>query len=195
MNPSVLDHLEKQELTIDATQANTKALLLSVPILVIILTPYLYLHLSSFSLHGIETWINTWAGLKGVARALGVMIGGIILHELIHGLTFAYYAQKGLRSIQFGIIWKSLTPYCHCSEPLKVSAYRVGTLMPAIILGVIPSVISMITGSPGWLLFGIFFTIAAGGDFIVVHLLKDEPRDNFVQDHPEKIGCYVFRPL
>lgn len=66
--------------------------------------------------------------------------------------------------------------------------------MPGIFLGIIPSVIAIATGSLGFFIFGLFFTLAAGGDFMIVNLLKNEPKNNLVQDHPSKIGCYIFRP-
>ena len=43
------------------------------------------------------------------------LMAGIVVHELIHGLTWAYFAKKGFKSIRFGIFWEMLTPYCHCS--------------------------------------------------------------------------------
>ena len=66
--------------------------------------------------------------------------------------------------------------------------------MPGIILGIIPSIIAIVTGSLGLFIFGLFFTLAAGGDFMIVNLLRNEPKNNLVQDHPSKIGCYIFRP-
>lgn len=101
---------------------------------------------------------------------------------------------KGFKSIKFGVISKYLTPYCHCKEPLLVNHYITGAIMPAIILGIIPSVLSIITGYPGLFMFGLFFTFAAGGDFMIIDILKKEPMNNLVQDHPSKIGCYIFRP-
>jgi hypothetical protein len=34
---------------------------------------------------------------------------GIILHELIHGITWAKYTKDGFKSIRFGVLWKFLT--------------------------------------------------------------------------------------
>ena len=66
--------------------------------------------------------------------------------------------------------------------------------MSGIILGILPSIIAIITGSLGLFIFGLFFTLAASGDFMIVNLLRKEPKNNLVQDHPSKIGCYMFRP-
>jgi len=59
-----------------------------------------------------------------------VIIIGVVLHELIHGIVFASFAKQGFKSIKFGIIWKMLTPYAHCKEPLRVRPYMLGVVMP-----------------------------------------------------------------
>ena len=123
------------------------------------------------------------------------MIMGIILHELIHGLTWSIFAKNGLKSMKYGVIWKWLTPYCHCKEPLLVKEYIIGALMPAIILGFIPSIMAIFTGNITLILFGLFFTMAAGGDFMIINILRKEAMDSLVQDHSSKIGCYIYRPI
>ena len=70
------------------------------------------------------------------------LMAGIVVHELIHGLTWAYFAKKGFKSIRFGVFWEMLTPYCHCSEPLTVRQYCIGALMPLVVLGIIPLVLA-----------------------------------------------------
>lgn len=113
---------------------------------------------------------------------------GIIVHELLHGLTWAIFASNGLKSIRFGVKWKFLTPYCHCKEPLKVKHYKLGGAMPLIVMGIIPSIIGIISGNGGFLGFGIFFTWAAGGDIIALYMLRKLDNDMYVSDHPEKMG-------
>ena len=72
-----------------------------------------------------------------------VLLLGIIVHEFIHGVFFSIFASKGFKSIKFGILWKMLTPYCHCREPLKIKQYIIALLAPLIILGIAPAVISL----------------------------------------------------
>lgn len=94
---------------------------------------------------------------------MGALIVGIVVHELIHGLTWAMYAKTGFKSISFGVMWKMLTPYCHCSEPLKVSHYSIGALMPLIVLGILPSIAAICLKSLFWLTMGVVFIAAAAG--------------------------------
>ncbi len=118
---------------------------------------------------------------------------GIVLHELIHGFVFGLYAKSGFKSIRFGFMKEYLTPYCHCSEPLKIRHYFIGALLPALLLGAVPIVASFFTGSLFWLIYGIVFFSAAAGDFLVVWVLRKEHPDTLVQDHDSEAGCWVYR--
>lgn len=118
---------------------------------------------------------------------------GIVLHELIHGFVFGLYAKSGFKSIRFGFMKEYLTPYCHCTEPLKIRHYFAGALMPALVLGLVPIMVSFFNGSLFWLIYGIVFFSAAAGDFMVVCVLRKEHPDTLVQDHDSEAGCWVYR--
>lgn len=193
-NIPVLEGFKTDELTMDANQANMKALLLAFPIMTLLITPFIVLHFREFDIEQLKNWIENWGGIRGVMSVLVIMIVGIVVHELIHGIVFAVFSKRGFKSVSFGILWKSLTPFCHCKEALSVRQYMISTMMPAIVLGLVPALIAIVTGSVALLLFGVFFTLAAGGDFLILYLLRNEPSEFLVQDHPEKIGCFVFRP-
>ena len=121
-----------------------------------------------------------------------VLVVGIIVHELIHGLTWGLYAKSKFKSISFGVMWKMLTPYCHCSEPLKVPHYAIGALMPLITLGLIPAVVAICIKSLFWLNMSIIFIAAAAGDIMNVWNLRKEKRNNMILDHPTEAGYLVY---
>ena len=100
--------------------------------------------------------------------------------------------KNGWDSIKFGINWKALAPYAHCKEALEVKKYYLGVIMPGIILGVLPALLSIVTGSAFLWIYGFIFTIAAGGDVIYLILLIKMDNNELVQDHPEKIGFKIF---
>jgi hypothetical protein len=128
----------------------------------------------------------------GLFDFLLVFILGIIVHELIHGITWMIAGNKPFSAIKFGVLWKSLTPYAHCKEPLQVNAYRIGAAMPAILLGLLPAVTAILNGN-GWaIVFGIVFITAAGGDMVILWLIRNVEKNKFVEDHPSKAGCYVL---
>ena len=76
---------------------------------------------------------------------------------------------------------------------MKLKHYRLGGIMPAILLGFIPAFISIFTGSFGMLAFGVIFSIGAGGDLLMIWMLRNDKSNDWVQDHPDKIGCYIFK--
>ena len=125
-------------------------------------------------------WI--WKDKKPMSELLGgfgdwsitliLAIVGIVVHELIHGLTWACYAKSGWKSISFGVWWKMLTPYCHCNEPMRIPCYMISAMMPCIVLGVIPAIVALFIGSLPMLAWGIFFIAAAAGDIWMTWLLR-----------------------
>lgn len=123
---------------------------------------------------------------------MAALIVGIVVHELIHGVTWAMFAKSGFKSISFGVLWKMLTPYCHCSEPLKVKHYTIGALMPLIVLGIVPSVAAICLKSLFWLTMGVIFIAAAAGDIMVAWKLRKENPENLVLDHPSEAGYLVY---
>jgi len=189
---------KKEKLTINLVWANIIGIFILFPIGLVFGLPYYLIWKNDFTLQNFNHFMDqiTPANLfGGFLVYFLVLIAGTILHELIHGITWSRYTDKGFKSIKFGILWKMLTPYCHCEEPLTVRQYMIGGIMPAIILGIIPALVSIAIGSPGLLVFGIFFTMAAGGDFMIINLLRKENRNNLVEDHPSEAGCFIYRKI
>ncbi len=147
-------------------------------------------------------FVLIWRGRRPVAELTGgalewvaamvLMVVGIAVHELIHGITWACFAPSGWRSIKFGVMWKLLTPYCHCSEPMNKRQYITGAMMPCLVLGLVPIVVALCIGNLPMLVWGIFFTAAAAGDIWMSWLLMKEPPRCKVLDHPSEAGFYVI---
>ena len=178
-----------------AGKANLFALVFLIPLVLIVAFPYYYFWPEQFSKQSIGAYVKAREALTFADISIGaiVIVTGVVAHELLHGLGWSFYAKKGWKSIRFGIVWKYLTPFCHCKEPLKLGAYRIGSILPSIVLGFIPSILALITGNLWILIFGFFFTFAAGGDFLILWLLRMERSSAWIQDHPEKIGCMIIQ--
>lgn len=175
----------KRKVTIDIVKANVFAIILLALSAIMLLIPFFFI----------------WKGQKN-SGVLGSSTGwaiffisffiGIVVHELIHGLTWSFYAKSGWRSIRFGVMWKYLTPYCHCKEPMHIRGYIIGGIMPCIILGIIPSLIALAIGSLPLLAWGIIFIASAAGDIWIVWLLTKEKPGSMVMDHPSEAGFYII---
>lgn len=189
---------KKEKLTIDIKAANTKGLLILLFVFLAFGIPYFLMWREQFEWTTIKSVLKSmewWTPLLNVLLAYVVMALGVVLHEFIHALSFVGFTQGGWKSIKFGILKETFTPYCHCKEPLKVKHYIFGALTPAVVLGIIPVIAAMAIGNVWMLLFGMFFTAAAGGDFMIVDLIRKEKKDDYVQDHPSEAGCFIFRKL
>jgi hypothetical protein len=191
-----LSGYKKEEVTIDAARANIEAFKLMLPIALMVFLPYYIFWNKELTIAAIKNFAKNYhGGLYSTLITFAVIVFGIVLHEFIHGITWASFSTKGFKSVKFGIYWKELTPYCHCDEPLTVQQYTIGAMMPAILLGFIPSLTAYITGNIFWMLFGLFFTVAASGDFMMIRKMAKENKNTLVQDHPSKIGCFVYRKI
>ena len=175
----------RTDLTVGIVFANVVVLVAAIP--VIALGLYLY-YLAN--------------GEIGVMQSPGVMIlflvlmiAFIVIHELIHGITWSFFAENGFRDIEFGIMRKYLTPYCTCGVPLTKSAYITGVLMPLLILGIIPAAAGILLGSPLWLDLGLIMILSAGGDILIAAKAlsyKAHSTDILYYDHPTEAGLVVF---
>ena len=178
----------KKDLSISMARANVYSLFFAIPATIILLGAYLLLW-------GKQGLVDTRLMIyKSFALSILILIIGILLHELLHGLTWTWLGRKPFSAIRYGINIKVLSPYAHCREPLNIQAYRWGALMPGLLLGIIPALLGIMSGNGALMSFGLLFTVAAGGDAIVLWSLRREDQDALVQDHPTHAGCCIVEP-
>jgi len=181
-------YVTKKDLSLPTTKATLLSFVIGLPIACLLLAIYLWQWGAAhyFNNASPQLFLYSFFGI------IAILIIGSVVHELIHGLSWAFFAHLPLTSIKFGFQWQMLTPYVHCPEPMEVNAYRLGGSMPLIILGLLPSLIGILTGS-GWsIFFGFLFTLAASGDMLVLWLIRGVRRGQLVQDHPTRVGCYLI---
>ncbi len=173
--------MNKRDLSVSMQRANLTALYIGIPVVVFQFTIFSGLHNGE----NLETTGNFLVFLAFV-------LAGVVVHEFIHGLTWMAFGGKSLSKIKFGFQWKTFTPYAHLSEPIEVNAYRIGAFMPGLILGFIPYILSLILGNSNLLWFSMIHLTAAGGDWLILWLLRKVKRRTLVEDHPTQAGCYVY---
>jgi hypothetical protein len=120
------------------------------------------------------------------------VLPGVLAHELIHGVAWAVFARRPLSGIQIGVRWRSAAPYAHPKDAMPVGAYRAGAVMPAIVIGVLPALGAIVLGWPLLMAWSLVFVLAAGGDLVVLWLIRRVPAGRMVQDHPTRAGCHVL---
>lgn len=179
------DNYELNKLTIGVVYANVMGLVIMLPFIV----------LFYFLFNQLNPNISLIFSLTECFILLCLIIIFTVLHEMIHGIVFAKYAKHRFQSVEFGIIWNALTPYCTCKDPLKKSSYIVALIMPTVILGFILAIISTIIQSALLFVLAELMIIGGGGDFLMfIKLLgyHSNKKEQLFYDSPYEIGLVVF---
>jgi hypothetical protein len=173
--------INKRDLSVSMERANVIVLFTSIPVVIV--------QFALFNImHGAEEMEPTW-NLSVLAI---IVLFGILVHELIHGITWMALGNKPFSSIKFGFQWKTLTPYAHLTEPVEVTAYRLGAFMPGFVLGILVYIVSLVLGDGNLFWFSLIHTSAAGGDWLILWLIRNIEPGQLVEDHPTRAGCYVI---
>lgn len=173
----------RHDLTIDIGKANLFTIVLLIPLLIIGYGLFYLIH-HSFRFSAINMMVD-----------LILFLVLIVVHELIHGISWSIFTPNHFKDIEFGVLMSSLTPYCACLVPLDKKHYIFGTAMPLIVLGIIPMIVGIIIGSLSMLFLGILMTVSAGGDILIIRNLlqyKTNADDIVYMDHPTEAGGVIF---
>jgi hypothetical protein len=171
----------KRDVSISMSEATSKSLLIAIPLAILQAAPF-------FLIHGFPSTPNN----ANMTIYGFILLFGILAHELIHMCAWALFAKKPLNTFKLGFQWKTLTPYAHCKEPMDIRPYRIGSYAPGILLGIFPWLISLFTGDILFFLFGLLYTTAAGGDFLILWIIRNIKPNTLVEDHPSNAGCYII---
>lgn len=173
------------DVSISMARATVFTLAISVPLVALLVG--LYAAFSSNAASGMQV-----IGPMDVLLFVVALAAGVVLHEAIHALGWLWFGHVSRTHIEFGFQFRTLTPYAHATEPMAANGYRAGTVLPAVMLGVLPFAVGTVLQSPGIALFGILMTFAAGGDLLVLWLMRKVGPHALVQDHPSRAGCIVL---
>ena len=177
---------QKKDLTISVLTANIMAVIVMLPVIVLFYCMYFTINRESFTFY-IDI-VDAIIFLLYIAALIAV-------HEGIHGITWALFAKEHFRSIEFGVIWGMLTPYCTCKTELTKGQYILGGIMPTIIVGILPAIIAVICNYPWLFQISLCMIVGGGGDVLIILkllLYKANGKDSKYMDHPYKAGLVVF---
>ena len=173
----------RHDLTIGMGKASWIAIFLLIPLFIAGYGLYYLVH------HKIEM-----TGFNG-ATFLIVFLLLTVVHELIHGISWSIFTPNDFKDIAFGIMMPYLSPYCTCMAPLTKPRHIFGTVMPLILLGIIPTVIGIAAGIPMALLMGLLMIDIATGDILIIRKIlayKTSAKDVVYMDHPTDAGGVIF---
>ncbi len=122
---------------------------------------------------------------------LALLLGLAPLHELLHA---AGYLLCGVRreALEFDVHLSTASVLIRCADPVRAEVYRFASVLPFLVLGLLPAAISW-TMHSAWLALAATFSIAScTGDLLLLWSVRGVPADALVQDHPVRVGCRVL---
>ena len=185
----IAEGYERHDLTVSVSKANWLGFVMSMPFVLVLmglltlLTPMDY-----------EEWDMAEASFFPLV-VVAIVLLLTVLHELIHGAVFGWFAPHRYKAIQFGVIWSMLTPYCACIEPLTRRQYIWGAAMPTIIVGFLPAFIAIAMNDWGWFVIALLMVIGGGGDMLIIWKLmtfRVSGKEALFCDHPTLPGLVAY---
>ncbi len=175
---------KQKTITMSISEANKLAFVLGTPIIVMLAIPFFLVNQSDFfSTSFVE-----------ILLLFVLVLVLVVVHELIHGITWACFAKKHFKAISFGVMKQYFTPYCTCNEALARSQYLIGALAPTIVLGILPCIVAITIGSAPLFTLGAIMILAGGGDLAICRKLLGYKQDGktIYLDHPTECGFVAF---
>lgn len=173
-----------RDLSISMERANVVAAVLIPVFLLVTLGPFWAIHGGSELWRGASLVFRPWVFFPAFLAA-------IVVHEGLHAVGFRI-AGAPRAALHFGVDRKTLSPYAGCRVPVRVSAYRLAVLLPGLLLGVLPWVYGMAAGVAWAVVWGATMIVTAGGDAIILWIVRELPGSTLVLDHPSRAGCQIF---
>ncbi len=176
--------LKRTTISLSGLKLNLFVLLLAVPLWLLVSGLYVFIFGPSQYVRGIVNVLNY--------KIFILLFLGIVIHELLHALTWMLLQKEGFSNIKFGFNWHSLTPYTHYTKPLVLFKYRWGGIMPGLLMGILPAIISYAMQNASLNFVSFLFVWAASGDIISLWMLRKLKPSQMVQDHPDELGVMVL---
>ncbi|MCJ7825324.1 MAG: metalloprotease family protein, partial [Anaerolineales bacterium] len=132
-----LPHHARLDSSISLARANVIVVLLSLPTAALLYI--LYFVLAPFRSDPV---LSAHTGELVVLIIL--LIIGIAAHELLHALGRIAFGRISRRRVRFGYRLNTLTPYAHLQGALPVVAYRMGVILPLLVLGLPPYILGIL---------------------------------------------------
>ena len=174
------DNYAKEDFELNGNKARLLSLFILLICIIIFGIPFYFLWRENIQLF--QGNIEWYKRLINIGIFVLSAIAGVIVHELIHGFFAAIFNKNGFKSIKFGVLPLRGMAYCANTEILQRDKYIIGLIMPGIILGIIPSLISILLGNLYVFIFGILFTLAACGDLLLLIEINKFNKDCWIED-------------
>lgn len=176
---------QSRDRTVSMAKANLFGLLTMIPLIVLVAVPFGLLHGWQAAAQSLE-----WLG-GHLLLFVAIFVLSVLAHEGLHALGWMTFGRVPWSEIKFGV--KDATPYVHTGVPMQAGGYRISAALPGLVLGGLPGVLSLLTGSGPVMAYSALMLSAAAGDVVILWLIRDLGAGQLVQDHPTGAGCRVLQ--
>lgn len=126
----------------------------------------------------------------------GVLLMGfvlfIVVHELLHGMSFVLDNDVTWKNIKFGVVLKSGMAYCISKVPVKVTISRISLMMPVYVVCAPMIIVGVILSNAALAIAGVLYLSGSVGDFYYMWKLRKTKGDFYMfEEMPSKSGYEV----
>lgn len=124
----------------------------------------------------------------------------VVVHELLHGISFVLFSKNKWNTMKFGVSVKSGVAYCISLVPVRIPRARLSLMMPLYAVCLPVYIYAIITGDFALAILGVFLASGSVGDIYYMWQLRNVPKTLYMYEElPTKtgyeIGFYLFEKL
>ena len=135
------------------------------------------LHAELWGAESVRMLIGNRPLLFPLAAALVVSVA---LHELLHLAGYVWLGGAPRDAVH--VEWRGAVIVARCDVPLPARSYRAAVALPGLLLGVVPTLVGLVSGI-GWItVYGAVMLGASAGDVAVLWTLRKYRADEEVAD-------------
>ena len=142
--------------------------------------------------------IDVTFDLIGVALYLLSFLAFVIVHEVLHGLSFVVFSGQSWKTIRFGLVLKNGLAYCISLVPVTIRRARWSLMMPLYVICIPLYLYGIFTSSFALAILAILFASGSVGDIYYLWQLRTaNPTYYMMEEEPTKhgyeIGYYLYQ--
>lgn len=116
----------------------------------------------------------------------------IVVHELLHGISFVLDKNITWKNIKFGLVLKSGMAYCISTVPVKVNISKISLMMPVYVVCLPMIIIGIILNDAALAVAGIFYLSGSAGDIYYMWKLRKTDKNLYMfEEMPVASGYEV----
>jgi hypothetical protein len=123
-----------------------------------------------------------------------IFSAGFVVHELLHFLSWQAFSGLPIQDFRLGMRWSQFTPVIGCQRPMRPFAFRIGLIMPFLLMGVLPMSFAFYFQNAWLLCSAVIYMAWASADILTFILFWKAPSNSFVEMHRTALGCIVYNP-